>query len=80
MKKTKLLFKIAVIFLAIWILIALIDFGAAISGYSPIFCIKSDSYYQGFGYSYVISAHPITGKSEYCLYIFGCPVMSDFTN
>lgn len=80
MKKGKVFIKTVVIFLALWMLAALIDFGMVISGNHPIFCIKSDSFHQGLGYSYVISAHPITGKNEYCLYIFGCPITSDFTN
>jgi len=80
MKKAKKFLKIAVVISALWLLAALIDFGMVINGNRPVFCIKSDSNYNGAGYSYIISPHPITGKSEFCLYIFGCPVTSNFTN
>jgi len=47
----------------------------------PLFCIRTDSdIYTGLGYSYEIIVHPITGKEEYCLTVFGRYASSNITN
>ena len=75
---------IILILLLIWGGIAAADRVAVDTlGHTPVFCIRSGkekAHFTGLGYSYDAYVHPVTGKLEYCLYIFGKPVRSTFTN
>lgn len=80
MKRLKVAATIAATIVFLWAVIIFVDYGRVVKGDYPVFCINNDGYYQGLGYSYDIYPHPITGKVEYCFYLFGQEIESTFTN
>lgn len=67
--------------LTIWLLMFFIDYKRVDDGKKTLFCVeKNDANYYGAGYSYVMYRHPITGKMQYSLAVFGRHVKSTFTN
>ena len=79
----KRIFIIVGIVIFLWLAVFAVDC-IAVAGFGcpPIFCVKNtdEARYCGLGYSYVVSPHPVSGKTEYCMYIFGNEVRSTFTN
>ena len=74
-------FCIVAAVLLLWFAAGFTDYVMAESGNAPVFCIEqSDGVYAGLGYSYEMYPHPITGKNEYALYLFGNLIKSNFTN
>lgn len=80
MTKRKIIIMTVAIVLFLWAAVGLVDYGRAVNGNYPIFCINNNGHYQGLGYSYDMYPHPITGKVEYSFYLFGCQMESNFTN
>jgi len=75
--------KIILIVMLLWVSIFAVDwFTVSCLGYPPIFCVKDDDrdHFSGVGYSYDAYHHPISGKFEYCLYVFDFVAASTFTN
>ncbi|MCR5330819.1 MAG: hypothetical protein K6E62_06485 [Lachnospiraceae bacterium] len=82
MRKKRLIMAVAIV-LIIWFSLFITDF-IRVAGMekNPLFAFtfSDESHYTGAGYSYDIYRHPITGRYEYALYLFGIPVTSNFTN
>ena len=80
----KKVIKILIIMLILWLGVFVVDwFTVAFLGHTPIFCIKSkddETHFSGLGYAYDAYPHPISGKFEYCQYVFGFVTRSTFTN
>jgi len=75
--------KTILIVLLLWLSIFFVDwFTVSCFDHAPIFCVKDDewNHYTGVGYSYDAYHHPINGRFEYCLYVFGIDIKSTFTN
>lgn len=80
MKKSKIAAAVAATAVFLWAAVIFVDYGRAVTGEYPIFCIGNDGHYRGLGYSYDMYPHPVTGKVEYCFYLFGLEMESNFTN
>ncbi|MBQ2797778.1 MAG: hypothetical protein IJF09_00150 [Ruminiclostridium sp.] len=81
MSKKKVVICSVIAVILIYFSICITDFLLVANGNKPLFCIKDgDNNYNGFGYSYIIYQHPITGKNEYAFYVIGNLVRSTFTN
>ena len=87
-KKTKIALSTVGIFLALWIIIAVIDFGRVHSFEEPIFCVATvimqdggSGHYTGLGYSFDIKGNfmpedEFPGVTEYTYYILGQEISS----
>ncbi|MBQ6039987.1 MAG: hypothetical protein K5705_16580 [Oscillospiraceae bacterium] len=75
---------IVLMLLLIWGGMAAADrFAVDALSHTPVCCIRNrneNTHFTGLGYAYDVCTHPVTGKLEYALYIFGKPVKSTFTN
>ncbi|MDE7194542.1 MAG: hypothetical protein K2O14_11315 [Oscillospiraceae bacterium] len=76
----KTIIRITAVIIFLYAAVVFVDYGRAVNGSYPIFCINNNGHYQGLGYSYDMYPHPITGEVEYSFYLFGCQVESNFTN
>lgn len=76
--------KIIIAIIIAYIIIFITDFTLVLNEKNPVFCIikssKETDLCHGLGYTYEITPHPITGKREYTLFIFGQAVSSNVTN
>ena len=81
MSKLKIIIISVAIVIFLYLSVCTTDFLLVTNGGKPLFCIKdAENNYNGLGYSYVIYDHPITGKSEYAIYVLGNSVYNNFTN
>lgn len=81
MPKIKKAIILIISVLLIWIAVGFTDYVLVVMEKTPIFCIKTDTYsYKGFGYSFDIVPHIVTGKNEYAYYIFDNCIENNFTN
>lgn len=81
MPKIKKTIVLIVSVLFIWLAVGFTDYCLVVIEKNPIFCIKTDAYsYKGFGYSFEIVPHIVTGKNEYAYYIFDNCIVNNFTN
>ena len=80
MKKKRLIIAVVIV-ITIWLSLFIADF-IRVAGFekNPLFAFSEESHFTGAGYSYDIYRHPVTGRYEYALYLFGIPVTSNFTN
>ena len=48
----------------------------------PFFCIpnREETHYTGLGYAYDAYLHPVSGRFEYCQYVFGFDTVCTMTN
>ena len=88
-KKTKIAISTVCVFLALWIVIAIIDFGRVHSFETPIFCVATvimqdggSGHYTGLGYSFDIKGNfmpedEFPGVTEYTYYILGQEISSE---
>lgn len=83
-KKCFKAFKIALASLLVWVCILTVDLVRVGMENRPIFCVEAEkgngAEYWGIGYMFETYPHLVTWKNEFALYIFGQPVMSNFTN
>lgn len=83
-KKCFKAFKIVLVSILVWVGMLTVDLVRVGMESRPIFCIEAEkgrgAEYYGIGYMLVTYPHLVTGKNEFALYIFGQPVMSNFTN
>lgn len=81
MKMRKAL-KIACIALLIWCGIFAVDwFCVTALEKPPVFCIETaHGEYCGLGYTFGLTVHPVTGKTEYWMTVFGRLASSNITN
>ena len=88
-KKAKIVISTVCVFLALWIVIAIIDFSRVHSFEMPIFCIATvimqdggSGRYTGLGYSFDIEGNfmpddEYPGVTEYTYYILGQDILSE---
>lgn len=81
-KNCKKIIFIMVLIILLWISMFAVDLYMVYSESTPIFCISDEDkgHYAGLCYSYDVYKHPITEKNEYCMYLFGIELKSNFTN
>ncbi len=83
-KKCLKAFKIVLVSVLVWAGMLAVDLVRVGMESRPIFCIETEkgrsAEYYGIGYMFVTCPHLVTGENEFALYVFGQPVMSDFTN
>ncbi len=76
--------NVIVCIIAVWVLIWCYDmYRVDIKEDLPACCFetpKGSGHYVGAGYSFDIYDHPITGKQEFALYVFGNEIKSTFTD
>ncbi len=81
MVKAKSIILIFLALIMLWAALLITDYGEVVMENEPVFCVTDDGVlYRGAGYSFEVYPHLVTGKREYCFYLFGCPVESTFTN
>ncbi len=74
---------VVILVMCLWVGMGITDYSRVNEQKYPIFCIQSkskDYHYVGLGYSYDIVVHPLTGKLEYEMYIFGEALYSNMTD
>ena len=88
-KKTKIVISTVCVILALWIVIAIIDFSRVHSFEQPIFCIATvlaqdggSGHYTGLGYSFDIEGNfmpldEFPGVTKYTYYILGKEISSE---
>ena len=79
----KKILKIGIIVIALWIVIFAVDwFAVTAMERAPLFCVgnRERNHFVGLGYSYDVGFNSLSGKYEYCQYIFGIATDSTFTN
>ena len=88
-KKTKIAISSVCVFLALWIIIAIIDFSRVHSFETPIFCVATvimqdggSGHYTGLGYSFDIEGNfmpedELPGVTKYTYYILGQEILSE---
>ena len=88
-KKAKIVISTVCVFLALWIVIAIIDFSRVHSFEMPIFCIATvmaqdggSGRYRGLGYSFDIEGNfmpddEFPGVTKYIYYILGQEILSE---
>ena len=79
--KKKIIYGILAVVL-VWGIVFAADF-VTVSGLErrPVFCVQTKgSHYVGLGYAYDAYPHPINGRWEYALTVFGDMVICTFTN
>lgn len=75
--------KIVIIVIVLWIVIFAVDwFAVTAMERVPVFCIgnREGNHFVGLGYSYDCGVNSLSGKFEYCQYIFGIATKATFTN
>lgn len=80
MKKTKKVIIATLSVILIWVAAFAVDYFRVIREKKPVFCIGNSNVYSGLGYEYELIVHPITGKQEYVMYLFGEIIKSNVTN
>lgn len=80
--KTRRAWKYVCIAVLIWLGIFAADWVRVIGMEKPpVFCIETaDGEYRGLGYTYGLTVHPVTGKTECWLTVFGIYAGSNITN
>ncbi len=67
--------------LTAWLSVFVVDYVRVLSEQSPIFCIEmQECHYTGLGYAFDQYPHPITGKTEFVMYLFGKMAWNNVTN
>ena len=66
--------------IALWAAVFCTDCLRVLQEKTPVFCLRDGTAYTGAGYSFEIARHPVTGRAEYALYIFGGYVGGNFTD
>ncbi len=83
-KAAKIIICVLIAILFLWVSAFIADWVTVDRlNHTPIFCVDTmgDSHhYKGLGYSFDAYTHPITGKLEYCLRVFGIEIVSNFTD
>ncbi len=80
MKKKTIIITVLSILIA-WFAVLTVDYVSVIQEMAPIFCIETqDCHYTGLGYAFDRYPHPITGKMEFVMYLFGKMAWNNVTN
>ncbi len=82
MKVFKRICIVIVVLLMLWAAAFATDYFRVITlGKRPVFCLEtSENCYHGLGWQVELCPHPITGKDEYCISLFGKYIESNITN